>query len=145
MSDPLLIKICGNKQSMPYSIVKLDQDLRLAILEKVGVYSVRFSIQEPRTLLATKEVLEMPSEMTSGRRTSAYKYYGVSYMYHNLVFINVRKIPDEKVLENTIVHELVHMRFPYLSHGKRFNSLVRRGLRGGRFAPYKKYQRRAHR
>ena len=31
---------------MPYSIVKLDQDLRLAILEKVGVYSVRFSIQE---------------------------------------------------------------------------------------------------
>ena len=55
---------------MPYSIVKLDQDLRLAILEKVGVYSVRFSIQEPRTLLATKEVLEMPSEMTSGRRTS---------------------------------------------------------------------------
>ena len=36
---------------MPYSIVKLDQDLRLAILEKVGVYSVRFSIQEPRTLL----------------------------------------------------------------------------------------------
>ena len=90
---------------MPYSIVKLDQDLRLAILEKVGVYSVRFSIQEPRTLLATKEVLDMPSEMTSGRRTSAYKYYGVSYMYHNLVFINVRKIPDEKVLENTIVHE----------------------------------------
>ena len=84
---------------MPYSIVKLDQDLRLAILEKVGVYSVRFSIQEPRTLLATKEVLDMPSEMTSGRRTSAYKYYGVSYMYHNLVFINVRKIPDEKVLE----------------------------------------------
>ena len=109
MSDPLLIKICGNKQSMPYSIVKLDQDLRLSILEKVGVYSVRFSIQEPRTLLATKEVLEMPSEMTSGRRTSAYKYY-----------VNVRKIPDEKVLENTIVHELVHMRFPYLSHGPRY-------------------------
>ena len=39
---------------MPYSIVKLDQDLRLAILEKVGVYSVRFSIQEPHTMLATK-------------------------------------------------------------------------------------------
>ena len=120
--------------------MKLDPDLRLEILEKVGVYSVRFSIREPHTVLSTKEVLQMPSEMTTGRRTSAYKYYGVSYMYHNLVFINVRKIPDYKVLENTIVHELVHMRFPYLSHGRRFNSLVRRGMRGGEFAPYKKYR-----
>jgi len=41
-------------------------------------------------------------------------------------------------LENTIVHELIHLRFPYLSHGKRFNKLVRRGLAGKTFAPYKK-------
>ena len=80
----------------------------------------------------------MPKNMTEGRRTSAYKYYGVSYLLHNLIFINVRKIPDEKTLENTIVHELIHMRFPYLSHGKRFNKLVRQGLRGKTFPPYKK-------
>ena len=77
-------------------------------------------------------------EMTEGRRTSAYKYYGVAYLEHNLVFINVRKTPDEKTLENTIVHELIHMRFPYLAHGKRFNKLVRQGLRGKSFAPYRK-------
>jgi hypothetical protein len=76
--------------------------------------------------------------MTEGRRTSAYKYYGVAYLEHNLVFINVRKTPDEKTLENTIVHELIHMRFPYLAHGKRFNKLVRQGLRGKSFAPYRK-------
>ena len=121
--------------------VKLDPDLRLEILEKVGVYSGRFSIKEPRILMTTKEVLEMPKDMTEGRRTSAYKYYGVSYLQHNLVFINVRKIPDEKALENTIVHELIHMRFPYLSHGKRFNKLVRQGLRGKKFPPYKKRRR----
>ncbi len=80
----------------------------------------------------------MPREMTEGCRTSAYKYYGVSYLPHNLVFINIRKIPDEKTLENTIVHELIHMRFPYLAHGKRFNKLVRQGLRGKTFSPYKK-------
>lgn len=119
-------------------IVKLDPDLRLAILEKVGIYSNRFSITEPQVLLATKEVLDMPRDMTVGRRTSAYKYYGVSYLQHNLIFINVRKIPDEKTLENTIVHELIHMRFPYLSHGKRFNKLVRQGLRGKTFLPYRK-------
>lgn len=118
--------------------MKLDPDLRLTILEKIGVYSNRFSIPEPKVVLTTKEVLEMPKEMTDGRRTTAYKYYGVSYLQHNLIFINVKKIPDEKALENTIVHELIHMRFPYLSHGKRFNKLVRLGLRGKTFVAYQK-------
>jgi hypothetical protein len=118
--------------------MKLDSELILQILEKVGIYSNRFSIPEPKMLLTTKKVLDMPREMTEGRRTSAYKYYGVSYLQHNLVFINVRKIPDEKTLENTIVHELIHMRFPYLAHGKRFNKLVRQGLKGKSFLPYRK-------
>src|SRR5690348_17627978 len=97
----------------------IDSNLRFKILEKSGIYANRFGTQEPKVLLTTKEVLEVPKEMTEGRRTSAYKYYGVSYMQHNLIFVNVRKMPDEKTLENTIVHELIHMRFPYLSHGKR--------------------------
>ena len=118
--------------------MKLSDDLRLQLLEKVGIYSNRFSIPEPKLLLSTKEVLDMPKEMTEGRRTTAYKYYGVSYIPENLVFINVRKIPDEKTLENTIVHELIHLRFPYLSHGRRFNKLIRQGLRGKIFPPYKK-------
>jgi Zn-dependent peptidase ImmA (M78 family) len=118
--------------------VKLDPDLKLQILEKIGIYSKRFSIPEPKVLLTTKEVLDMPKEMTEGRRTSAYKYYGVSYFQHNLIFINVRKIPDEKNLEDTLVHELLHLRFPYLAHGKRFNKLVRQGLRGKTFLPYRK-------
>ena len=118
--------------------MKLDDDLKLQILEKVGIYSQRFSIPEPVILLTTKEVLDAPRENTEGRRTSAYKYYGVSYLQHNLVFLNIRKIPDEKTLENTLVHELIHMRIPYLAHGKRFNKLVRQGLRGKTFSPYKK-------
>jgi len=118
--------------------VKLDADFRLEILEKIGIYSSRFSIPEPKVLLTTREVLDMPKEMTEGRRTSAYKYYGVSYLEHNLVFINVRKTPDDKTLENTLVHELIHLRFPYLAHGKRFNKLVRQGLRGKTFLPYRK-------
>ncbi len=118
--------------------MKLDDDLRLSILEKVGVYSNRFSITEPKVLFTTKEVLDEPKEVTEGRRTTAYKYYGVAYLEHNSVFFNVKKMPDEKTLENTIVHELIHHRFPYLSHGKRFNKLVRQGLRGRKFLPYRK-------
>ena len=118
--------------------MKLEPEIKLEILEKVGIYANRFSIPEPKVLFTPKEVLEMPKEMTEGRRTSAYKYYGVSYMQENLIFINVRKIPDQKLLDNTIVHEMIHMRFPYLSHGRRFNKLVRQGLRGKTFPPYRK-------
>ena len=118
--------------------MKLDDELRLSILEKVGVYSNRFSITEPKVLFTTKEVLAEPKEVTEGRRTTAYKYYGVAYLEHNSVFFNVKKMPDEKTLENTIVHELIHHRFPYLSHGKRFNKLGRQGLKGRKFSPYRK-------
>jgi hypothetical protein len=118
--------------------MKLEPDLKLQILEKVGIYSNRFSIPEPKVLFTPKEVLEEPRELTEGRRTTAYKYYGISYMQSNLIFLNVKKIPDEKTLENTIVHELIHMRFPYLAHGKRFNKLVRQGIRGKLFPPYRK-------
>ena len=54
--------------------MKLDPDLRLKIYEKVGIYANRFSIPEPKVLLTTREVLDMPKEMTEGARTSAYKY-----------------------------------------------------------------------
>ena len=118
--------------------VKLDPDLRLKIYEKVGIYANRFSIPEPKVLLTTREVLDMPREMTEGARTSAYKYLGLSYNKQSLIFLNIRKISDEKDLENTIVHELVHQRFPYLSHGRRFTKLVRQGLRGRKFPPYQK-------
>lgn len=118
--------------------MELDDDLRLRILEKSGIFSNRLSILEPKVLLTSKEVLDMPKEMTAGRRTTAYKYYGVSYLQHNLIFINVKRIPDEKTLDDTIAHELTHMRFPYLSHGKRFNKIVRKVLRGETFQPYRK-------
>ena len=125
--------------------MKLTPDLRLTILESVGIYAARFSIRAPRILMTTKEVLDTPREVTAGRRTTAYKYYGTAYLKHNTVFINVRKIPDMRSLEDTIVHELVHMRFPYLSHGKRFEELVRRGLKGEKFGPYRRITRRPRR
>lgn len=118
--------------------MKPDEDLRLHVLETVGVLSARLSIAEPRVLITTREVLDMPRELTAGRRTSAYKYYGVAYLDSNTVFINVRKIPDERMLVDTIAHELVHVRFPYLSHGKRFDRLVGEVVAGRRFAPYRK-------
>lgn len=118
--------------------MKLDADLRLRVLETVGIYAARLSVAEPRVLLTTREVLDVPRELTAGRRTSAYKYFGVSYLDSNMVFINVRKIPDERTLVDTIAHEMVHVRFPYMSHGRRFDRLVADVVAGKRFAPYKR-------
>lgn len=112
--------------------------MRLRVLETVGIYAARLSVAEPRVLLTTREVLDVPRELTAGRRTSAYKYYGVSYLDSNMVFINVRKIPDERTLVDTIAHEMVHVRFPYMSHGRRFDGLVADVVAGKRFAPYKR-------
>ena len=72
--------------------MKLDDELRLVILEKVGIYSKRFSIPEPHIFFTNKEVMDAPKEITEGCRTTAYKYFGVSYMEKNTIFINVKKM-----------------------------------------------------
>ena len=118
--------------------MKLDPDLRLRILEMIGIYSRRLSILEPAALLSTREVLDAPRQLTRGRRSTAYRYYGVAYLRGNMIFVNVKKIPDPQMLEETVVHELVHMRFPYLSHGRRFDEMVRRAKRGESFGPYRR-------
>lgn len=121
--------------------MRLDPDLRLRILEMIGIYSRRLSITEPKALLSTREVLDLPRPLTRGRRSTAYRYYGVAYLKSNMIFVNVRKIPNPAVLEDTIVHELIHVRFPYLSHGRRFDALVRRAINGETFPPYRQRRR----
>ena len=37
--------------------MKLDDELRLVILEKVGIYSKRFSTSEPQVFFTNKEVM----------------------------------------------------------------------------------------
>ena len=52
--------------------MKLDDELRLSILEKVGVYSNRFSITVPKVLFPTSELLAELKEVTHCTRTTAY-------------------------------------------------------------------------
>ena len=44
--------------------MRLDPDLKWQILERVSIYSGRLSIAEPRVLLTTRDVLEVPRQMT---------------------------------------------------------------------------------
>lgn len=126
--------------------MKLTHDIRDITLRYVTEFASRFSICIPYTLMTTREVLDLPRQVTEGRRTSAYKYYGVAYVRHQVVFINIRKIPDMIKLKETVAHELAHLRFPYMSHGRRFDDVIKRALAGEVFAPYKpKHTRRTQR
>lgn len=110
--------------------MKKTPSIQIFIEEKVAKYCKQLSINRPTILTKTRQIKDLPKDMTRGRRTSAYKYYGVSYISYNTVFLNVRKITNRKSLDNTIRHELVHMRFPYLSHGLNFYEKVKQLKKG---------------
>jgi len=94
--------------------------------EQMGIVDI------PRLVLTTKDVLNMPVEKTVGRRTSAYKFLGVCYRDAKTIFVNIRhkaikRLKGSKVgtAEETLIHELVHYRFTYLSHGKEFQKRIK--------------------
>jgi len=104
--------------------MKLSDSLVCFIEERLYRYCKQLSINKPTVLTKTREVLDLPKKVTKGRRTSAYRYYGVAYMAYNTVFINVKRNKTRKDLDHTIRHELIHMRFPYLSHGSNFEKKI---------------------
>ena len=64
---------------------------------------------------------------------------GISCNKCNTLYINIEQNNDIRDLENTIVHELVHLRFPKLRHGEEFFTTLGMILMGKR---YKRVHRR---
>ncbi len=118
-----------------------------SLLDYIADYTEKFcrqlSMEPPYLWFTTREVKDAPIEWTQGRRTSAYKYYGVAYPNADAVFLNIRVMKGRKIVKGVIAHELVHVRFPYLSHGEEFERKIKQILQGRKFPPYKgKEQRR---
>ena len=105
------------------------------IEEKVREYGQQIGVRSPdmpKVVFSRKEVLSIPKELTSGRRTVTHKYLGICFRRAKTILINVKKHTSHEDLKHTIVHELVHYRFRYLKHGMRFEnriSLIQRGKR----------------
>ena len=118
--------------------MRLTPEITIWIEELVIQYSVQLSIRKPRCLLKVSDVLALPLEITRGRRTSAYRYQGVTYLKHRIVFINVRRSRTLNELKQTVAHELVHLRFPYLSHGDGFRKKVEAVMLGRSFRAYRR-------
>lgn len=120
------------------SLMRLTTDLEHWIYGLVTRYSTQLSIVKPRYVLRVRDLLGLPLEVTRGRRTSAYRYYGVAYIKHNTIFLNVKRTPSLVKLQETIAHEMVHLRFPYLNHGSVFRTKVKKVTNGQQFKPYNK-------
>lgn len=100
-------------------------------------YSLQIGIDErdiPSIMFTRKEVLAKPE--TIGTRNTR-RYYGVYFDDINTVFINVKHFQTRGRLRQTLVHELVHKRFPYMGHGPNFEKKVQDILKGKKFKPYK--------
>lgn len=69
-------------------------------------------------------------------RSFGNKHYGVCYVKANLIWLNPNM--DTEQAKSTLAHEFIHMRFPYLSHGRRFEEMITRLRSGEQFKPRKK-------
>lgn len=97
-------------------------------------YQTGITPQEmPNIVFTRKEVLAMSEELTAGRRTVTYKYLGICFRRARTILINVKKHTSYADLKHTIVHEIVHYRFPYLKHGKKFEKRISLILGGKRY------------
>ena len=108
------------------------------IHEQLVLRCEQLGIEEiPKLVFSRKDVLAMPLEHTAGRRTSTHRYLGICYREARTIFLNIRSKYVKRLkgrrsgsLEETMVHELVHYRFGYLGHGRKFEDRVKKIFEG---------------
>ena len=69
-------------------------------------------------------------------RSFGNRHYGVAYTKANLIWLNPNM--DTEQAKSTLAHEFIHFRFPYLSHGRKFEEMIQRLQKGEHFKPLRK-------
>ena len=102
--------------------MKLTPEIKKFILSQIKSYSKKMGIK--KEIDVTLEIIPAKHKM------SASNMYGVFYeQQHNektidLLYLNVKALPNRKALTYTIVHELVHCKHPDMKHGRQFDRIV---------------------
>src|SRR5919197_6003237 len=99
--------------------------------------------KEMQELLVTKSQMNAPVLYNDKSKTP----YGLCISNIRTIFVDVHRIIEEEEIQSTdyphtafmqdttLVHELVHYRFPYMQHGEKFEERTREILRGQVFEP----------
>jgi len=122
----------------------LTKELEQWIYSNLDKYAKQMGIskyQMPIAVLTQEELSKVPTHITWNYTADKVKTNkGVTYWGHdhNLIsFINVKRHRSMKDLEDTLVHELLHVRMKYLSHGKTYDKMVKAIMNGKTLRPYK--------
>jgi hypothetical protein len=116
--------------------LKLTPYTRSWVQQEVAKYAKQIGIPEkdtPAIVCTRKEVLDLPKELTQGRRTVTHKCFGIYFRRAKTIFINVKNHSSLQELKNTIVHELIHYRFLSLKHEKQFKQRIELILKGKKY------------
>lgn len=122
--------------------MKLTPSLKDYIITNFEKYAAQMGIPEhelPSLVFTSKDWASLPkvSNVKNISRKSA-RVYGAYCRNINTIFLNVRKSPSRVRLRETIVHELLHVRFPYLRHGRYFDDGIDKVIKKKKsFPPYK--------
>ena len=119
-------------------IMKLTKAVKSYVEEKwLPIYCNQLKVSIPDIVYRHCDVMRLPKNITNGRRYSARKYLGVCYMYDGIIFINVKKFQSIVRLKRTLAHELIHLRFPHLSHGREFEKKIDKLMKRVEFRKYR--------
>jgi hypothetical protein len=121
---------CGYCRLSPTDDIKswIEKELR-KYAKQIGITDYDIS----DVFFSEEEVNAMPLELTAGIRNVTFKCYGACLIEAKTIFINVKKHTSFERLKHTIVHELVHYRFRYLKHGRKFEKRISLILGGKRY------------
>jgi hypothetical protein len=102
--------------------VRITKQLKQFIISEVEHYTY---------VLKLKHIPDIALEVIpSPRKNSCCQRYGVLYdndgdnRIADMLFLNVAKLPNSRAIVYSIIHELVHKKYPKLKHGKQFDDKV---------------------
>lgn len=71
----------------------------------------------------------------SGRTYRKKNYWGKCNWSNRSILVDGYINRNYRQMHHTLVHELVHFRFPWMNHGKKFDFMVKGIIKGARFEP----------
>jgi predicted metal-dependent hydrolase len=117
--------------------------LRQWIDRKVRKYSKQIGIPEPILVYNYKEMIEKGYKPDASDKRLMSTKVGNTWIHMRskkptIMHINIKHHDDKEELENTIAHELLHIRFPIMNHGEDFWTRLGMVLMGKKYGKVKK-------
>ena len=93
------------------------------LLERLELYCKRLGVPVPRIVWTKKEMKKLDKFYRGPRHGRGVRGYCCKRI--NCIYIAYAKHHTLKDLEHTLLHELIHFRFPSLQHGPKFEAKIK--------------------